>query len=226
MHCRQVAHLVSVYRRWRTVPCDRTSDETRIAPQIRLASSSGRYPFWGRSVPNRFQKRRSVRFGRASSPCLRGASRVPFVSRAFSAFLSSTLDRPRQVTALSVCWRLHCKICHVSRTPWELSKGPSRKAFPQNNFCKAKDKERGAPDPLRPYKAHKGTNYGIPDLSCRRSNDGALCVNHSRLPETARMVRPPPSLFNIASGRMTMSRPTGHYRWHYVLFSHVACKIT
>jgi hypothetical protein len=37
-------------------------------------------------------------------------------------------------------------------------------------------------------KSGKGDNYGIPDSSCRRINDGALRVDHSRLPETARMV--------------------------------------
>jgi len=37
-------------------------------------------------------------------------------------------------------------------------------------------------------KAHKEDNYGVPDLSCRRINDGALRANHSGLFETARMV--------------------------------------
>src|SRR5215472_5197283 len=57
-----------------------------------------------------------------------------------------------------------------------------------SNFCKAKAKERGAADPLRPYKAQEGANYGIPDFSCRRSNDGTLRADHNRLFETARMV--------------------------------------
>jgi hypothetical protein len=35
---------------------------------------------------------------------------------------------------------------------------------------------------------HKGANYGIPDFSCRRINDGAVRTNHSGLFETARMV--------------------------------------
>jgi hypothetical protein len=36
---------------------------------------------------------------------------------------------------------------------------------------------------------HKGADYGIPDFSCRRINDGALRANHSGLFETARMVK-------------------------------------
>jgi hypothetical protein len=32
---------------------------------------------------------------------------------------------------------------------------------------------------------HKGANYGIPDFSCRRINDGDLRGNHSGLFETA-----------------------------------------
>ncbi len=35
---------------------------------------------------------------------------------------------------------------------------------------------------------HKGANYGIPDFSCGRINDGAVRANHSGLFETARMV--------------------------------------
>jgi hypothetical protein len=35
---------------------------------------------------------------------------------------------------------------------------------------------------------HKGANYGIPDFSCCRINDGAVRANHSGLFETARMV--------------------------------------
>jgi hypothetical protein len=34
----------------------------------------------------------------------------------------------------------------------------------------------------------KGAKYGIPDSSRRRINDDALRADHSRLPETARMV--------------------------------------
>jgi len=34
----------------------------------------------------------------------------------------------------------------------------------------------------------KGDNYGIPDISRRRSNDGALRVHHNRVFETARVV--------------------------------------
>ena len=57
-----------------------------------------------------------------------------------------------------------------------------------SNFCKAKAKERGAPDRSQPYKAHKGAKYGIPDFNGRGSNDGALRADHNRLFETARMV--------------------------------------
>ena len=57
-----------------------------------------------------------------------------------------------------------------------------------SNFCKVKDKERGAQDPSPPYKADKGAKYGIPDSSCSSSNDGALRADHRRLPETAGMV--------------------------------------
>src|SRR5262249_16300477 len=56
------------------------------------------------------------------------------------------------------------------------------------NFWKAKGKECGACDPSPPYKPHKGAKYGIPDLSWRRINDGALRAHHSRLSETNRMV--------------------------------------
>ena len=56
------------------------------------------------------------------------------------------------------------------------------------NFWKAKGKECAACDPSPPYKAHKGAKYGIPDLSCRRINDGALRAHHSRLSETIGMV--------------------------------------
>jgi hypothetical protein len=79
----------AVYRRWRTVPYDRISDGTRIAPQIRLVSSSDLYRFWGRCILGRFRKERSARFGKETTPSLRGASRAPFVSRALLAFLSS-----------------------------------------------------------------------------------------------------------------------------------------
>jgi hypothetical protein len=57
-----------------------------------------------------------------------------------------------------------------------------------SNFCKAKDKERGALDSSPPYKGHEGAKYGIPDSSRRRINDRALRAHHRRLPETARMV--------------------------------------
>jgi hypothetical protein len=37
-------------------------------------------------------------------------------------------------------------------------------------------------------KAHKGANYGIPDFTYRRIDDGALRANHSGLSKAARMV--------------------------------------
>jgi hypothetical protein len=57
-----------------------------------------------------------------------------------------------------------------------------------NNFCKAKGKKRGARNPTSPYQTLKGANYGIPDFSYRRIDDGALRADHSGLSETARMV--------------------------------------
>jgi hypothetical protein len=42
--------------------------------------------------------------------------------------------------------------------------------------------------PGRVTKAHQGDDYGVPDFSCGRSNDGALRADHSGLFETARMV--------------------------------------
>ena len=41
----------------------------------------------------------------------------------------------------------------------------------------------------RVTKAGQGGNYGVPDFTCRRINDGALRGNHRGLFETARMVK-------------------------------------
>jgi hypothetical protein len=88
-HPHQVSRLVAVYQEWRTVPADTVSYETRIAQQIRLASSFDPYQFWGRCIGGLFQKERSARSDKASSLSLHGASRAPFVSQALPAFLSS-----------------------------------------------------------------------------------------------------------------------------------------
>jgi hypothetical protein len=92
------------------------------------------------------------------------AYRSPFVGVCIADFAMSVSDTPR---VLKDAWAMH----HA-----------------HTNFCKAKGKERGAREPSSSYKRYKGANYGIPDCSCRRSNDGALRANHRRLPETGRMV--------------------------------------
>lgn len=67
-------------------------------------------------------------------------------------------------------------------------KNGSCEACTHTNFCIGKAKERGARRPAERYKSHKGASYGIPDSNCGRISDGALRADHSRLPETARMV--------------------------------------
>ena len=98
------------------------------------------------------------------------------------------LSRRTRVLPLSVCWPLHCKICDVSRTVGQCLRRREH-ANKEANFCTAKAKERGARDPLPPYKGHKGAKYGIPDSGGRRIDDGALRGNHRGLFQTARMVK-------------------------------------
>ena len=54
----------------------------------------------------------------------------------------------------------------------------------------AKQNARNAQHEIPPHltKAGKGVNYGIPDISWRRRDDGALRSNHRGLFKTARMV--------------------------------------
>ena len=187
----QLHHLpqaAAVYRRWRTVPCDRISDGTRIARQIRLASSSGRYRLWGRCIPGPFRKECSARFGKESSPSLRGASRAPFVSRALLAFLSSdfkSLQASRSAPLL-LAFPLQILRC--------LSDAPGFQEDAADRRIKrpifAKEKARNAEHEIRRrlIKVHKGAKYGISDSSRRLSNDGSVRANHSGLSKTTRMV--------------------------------------
>ena len=55
-------------------------------------------------------------------------------------------------------------------------------------------------------KAHKGDNYGTPDSSCRRSNDGALRTDHSGLLKAARMVNIQPQNEEVIN-MQTLSTP-------------------
>ena len=106
-----------VYRRSRTVLCDRTSNRNHIAPQMRPACSSGRCHLRGRCTPVRSRKRRNARFGKVSSLFLRVASRVPFVSRGLpeilsfdflsisSSLFSSSWEMPRSTRSRFRPWR-------------------------------------------------------------------------------------------------------------------------
>src|SRR5262245_7886134 len=155
MYSRHVAQSVSVYRRWRTVPCDRISGGTRIASRIRLTSSSAHYRLWDRCIAGPFRKGCNARCGNEASPSLRGASRSPFVSQSVLAFLSSDYWSSHAGVALPICCPLHCKICEASRTPCEGSKRRGH-ADEEANFCKAKGKECGVQSRLAPYKSDKG----------------------------------------------------------------------
>ena len=69
----------TIYRRWRTFPCGRTSDGNRIASQIGRFFLLDLSCFVATGVPSHFRKQRTVSIGHASG--------VRFVSRAFSPFL-------------------------------------------------------------------------------------------------------------------------------------------
>jgi hypothetical protein len=103
-------------------------------------------------------------------------------------FYHLSLSRCRQVIALPFCCLLHCKICDASRTAPRVVKDAADLQTKTPIF--AKQKARNVEHEIRRglTKAHKGAKYGIPNSSCRRINDGALCADHRRLPETARMV--------------------------------------
>lgn len=157
-HLPDVRLAVSVYRRWRIVLGDRISDEIRIAPQIRLASSSDLYRFWDRCVPSRFRKERNARFRKETKPFRRDASRAPFVSRALLVFLSSDFSslQTQHGAPLLLAFPLQ-NLRYLSHgfTSREKCYGA---ADGEDNFCKGKDKERGAQDPSPPYKTHKGVS--------------------------------------------------------------------
>ena len=55
-------------------------------------------------------------------------------------------------------------------------------------FAKQKTRNEERETGRRLTRTDKGANYGIPDSTRRRSRDGPLCLNHHRLPQTARMV--------------------------------------
>jgi hypothetical protein len=66
----------------------------------------------------------------------------------------------------------------------ESDRSPNREQFLQS-----KRQGMGSTKPIVALlKPVKGDQYGIPDFSCRRINDGALLANYSGLFETARMV--------------------------------------
>jgi hypothetical protein len=101
--------------------------------------------------PGRFRKERSARFAKESSSSLRGASRAPFVSRAFLAFLSSDLTSLKTSHSASLLLAFALQFLRLS-----LGRSASRErrcggANEDANFCKAKGKERGAQKSLAPY---------------------------------------------------------------------------
>lgn len=75
----KVTLVRTIYRRWRTFPCGRTSDGNRIASQIGRFFLLDLSCFVATGVPSHFRKQRTVSIGHASG--------VRFVSRAFSPFL-------------------------------------------------------------------------------------------------------------------------------------------
>jgi hypothetical protein len=150
-HSHHVPLAVSVYRRWRTLPRDRISDGTRIAPQIRLASSSARYRFWGRCTLGRFRKERGARFGKEGSSSLRGASRAPFLSQALLAFSSSDFKSLQTSHSAPLLLAFALQILRLSLGRSASREGRCGRANEDANLCKAKGKERRAQNSLAPY---------------------------------------------------------------------------
>jgi hypothetical protein len=69
----------------------------------------------------------------------------------------------------------------------------------EGNFCKAKDKERGAGKRSSRYQSCQGDKYAIPDSARGRIDNDPLCADHRRLFMlcwAARASDAPPALLN------------------------------
>jgi hypothetical protein len=109
-------------------------------------------------MPGPFRKECSARFGKESSPFLRGASRAPFVSRALLAFLSSdfkSLQASRSAPLL-LAFALQILRC-LSDAPRVLEDAADRQ---MKRPIFAKEKARNAEHEIRGrlIKGHKGAS--------------------------------------------------------------------
>lgn len=103
-------------------------------------------------------------------------------------FCHLTLVNCSRNMTLPVYWRLPCKFCDCPRDAPQVVKDAADMQMKMPIFAKQMASNAEHKIAWRLTKTGKGAQYGIPDSSCRRSNDGALRADYRRLPETARMV--------------------------------------